>query len=498
MSKALDRYAINKEKLTQMTSDEVKLISSALHHLSLAHIQAGNQDKAYEYLSETDHIFQQLGIKDTIDAALNDYHLSSILISQERFLEAEKYLDEVNRICQLLSEDPEAKSLRVQSWYLLAQVEGQSSQDKALELYNAILENISDVKELALPSLLPSVHREMGEIYQSRGEIDKMIKSWENGLQTAIKYFGEDSMIAFNFAENLAFEYRDARGEPYAEDYAKMTLKIYPYLDEKVAESYANLGDIYHSNGKYSQAVNSYNEAFKIYEKLPEDYSDILYNLYFDMTTAQASLDDHQQASHFLSKADQTLIKVYHKPNLNVAAVYCGWASDLNSFGMSIASREYYQRAIELYKTLDPSMKGRVFSIYSKLGQIAYAEGNWNEALEIWKEAEEYLDQTDARSVQMVYFVLESIYSNLGNHEESAKCLQKVMRSCEDTGNTSYIFSVYYETGEYFEKMLNWKEALECYEAATRVYEKEARKDPETTQNLLVKISQIKERLEMK
>jgi len=500
MSKALDKYATSKEDLKQLTSDEVKWMLSAFHHFSVAHLKTGNQDKAHEYLSEIEHIFQQLGIKDTIDVALNDYHLSSILISQERFVEAEKYLNEVTRICKLFANDHQAKSLTVQSWYLLAQVENQFSQDKALELYSAILKNIGDVDESALSALLPNVYKDMGKIYRSRDDIDNMIKFWENGLHAAIKYFGENSTLAFTFlcdiVDNLAIRDQYELAERYAENRVKMALKVFPNPHENVAISYSLLGNIYFANEKCPQAINAYNQAFKVFERLPRDYSHILYDVYFSMATAQHALDNHQEASDFLDKADQALIKVNGEPNLSVAAVYCRWANDLNQFEMLAASKKYYQKALDLYKTLDPSNKVMIFSIYSGLGQIAFELEDWDQALELWKEAEKYLDPTDHPSVQMAYMTLDSIYSNLDNDEESEKCVQKILQSLETTGDTSHIFDAYYESGEYYEKEKKLEEALPCYEVAARVYEKDANKDPAKAQNLAAKISQIKKKMQ--
>ncbi len=117
-------------------------------------------------------------------------------------------------------------------------------------------------------------------------------------------------------------------------------------------------------------------------------------------------------------------------------------------------------------------------------------------AVEIWKGAEEYLDRTDHLAVQKVYINLEFLHWDLGNRKESEECVQKILQSCEATGDTSFAFSRYYNTGDHHEKKGELKVVLPCYEVAARIYEKDARKDPTRAKNLAEKIAQIKEKLE--
>ena len=502
MGKILDEYALHKEDLGQLTSDEVKWILSGLSDLSRAHLHnKSGHNQAYDCLSERDYIFRKLGIKDNIDVALNSYGMASILIEQKRFEEAKKYLNEVGRICKLLNEDPQTKSLKVQRWYLLAQIESQFSQDKALELYNSVLENIGDVSKSALPAILLSVHKEMAEIYRARGDTDNMIKSWEDALQAVMESFKGNSTIDMNFLGDIVD--KNVFAEPSTENSIKMVLKSFPDPLEKVGIICCLVGNIFFDNRKYAQAVNAYEEAFKIFDSLPKDYSSLLYDVYFSMAKAQGYSKD-SQAGYFLKKAEGAIANV--EQNLNVAAVYCRWAKICSSELDPFRTEDYYTKALELYKTLDPSNKAKIFSIYEGWGEIIEGlywglpmeeEIGWESAVEVWKEAEKYLDPTDHRTVQKLYINLEFLYYNLGDREEGEKCLQKILQSCEATGDTSYAFACYYQTGESNEKQGNLREALVCYETAARVYEKDANKDVGKAQNFAAKISQIKEKLQI-
>ena len=500
LSQAFEKYVACKEDARLLDRDERMWLEWGLYELSFAHKEAGNLDKAYKYLSDMNAISKKIGRKENISLALNYYEMTSILITQGNWIKAENCANEVSRICKLLGDDPDVKSLIIKNYHHLAQIEvAQKNQDKALELYNLILEKIDDVLEPARPYLLTKVYKEMGSIYSSRNDIDRTINSWERGLEVAIKHFGEDSAKVINFlrdlVEFLIEQKQFVRAEPYAQKSLQMTLEIFSNRSEKTALAYYFLGKIFFAKKDFPKALDSYNNAIEILAELPEDFSNLSPDAYFSMATTHHALGNHQKTSDFLAKASQALIKIYSKNDLNVADVFCKWAQELNALKILTESQEFFGKAIDIYKTLDASYKSQISSIYLALGEIASGKEDWNKALELFKESEKYLDPADSHNMKRVSEVLGSIRSRLSPHGEKKEHFPRQMQSFELAGDISPIVLNYWNTGEFYEKQDRLKEALEAYQMAAQIYERDPMKEESNAEVIFAKISQIKEKI---
>lgn len=430
LNKALEKYITQKHDLNLLTPDEMKSIFKHLHFLSTAHKNAGNLQKAFEYLLEKDEIFQRAGIKDTYDVALNYSEMASILMSKGKFKEGEKYLNEVDRICQLLGdEDKAVKSMMIVNLHALARVEGTRDKDKALKLFKSILKKIDGVEESVQPELLVHVYKDLGHLYRLRNEVENTIKSWEKAAKAATKHFGEESALTNSILSDLLkFLIREkeyTRAEPYAQKNLQGVLKKFPKDSVNAALAYYLLAKVFYKKQAFTKALDLYSKAAEIFENQPEDASDMLYTLYFAMAGSHGSLGNKQKASEFLAKANQSLIKANGKADLNIAILYLDWAEELLSFRMTAEAEEYYLKALELYQNFEPSNRDRILFIYLKLSDMAYTEANWRKALEFYTQSLKYIERSDPRTARMVCRFLSSIHSKLGDNEKAAILLHK-------------------------------------------------------------------------
>lgn len=394
-----------------LTPNEMQLISAILQKLSLAHKQAGNPEKAYQYLLERNSLFQKQGIKDTLDVAQNYHDMASILWTLGNWTEAQDYFNEADRICQSLPHNKEARDLMVQNWHYLAKMNMYQNSDKALEFYKAILEKANSI----IKSVLAEIYQEMGSIYHSKGNIDKTVEYWEKGLEIAISQSGENSKAAYKILDDIAsflsFQDQYTRSEPYSLRCLKIALKIFPENSEEIGLAYLQLVSVYRGKQDFPKALDYYHSAVKVFENLPEEDALItLYNSYFQMGVLYKFLGNHQEAENFFLKADKTLLRFNREPNSSNVIVLSRWAKQLYKQKFVAESKAYYWKAINVLKSIDSSHKSQIILTYVELGIIAVDEGNLKEALELFKESERNLESDDSFNFRIVNLFLGSVY----------------------------------------------------------------------------------------
>jgi len=302
-SKELPRFTKIMKKYSKckdLTDSEIQSVSLILNNLADAHERGANSPKAYRYLIEDEDLFMKAGIKDTFHRAENHYKRAMIDKFQRNWIQEENNLNETFRICQLLEDNPKARSLMLDCKCALAYLfwTQRTDFDRALSLYNSVLENIGDLSEKVLPDYLMEVHKMIGHIHSKKNDIDKAIDSWTKCLELAIKYYGENSNHAYTFYDHIATFLRQRgqsqRALPYAQKNVEVAPKVFSKDSIEVLYSHTMLGHVYLALKDDTQALNSYQKALEIYkviyDKSPEYYYGVW--IYREMEMIQVSIDD--------------------------------------------------------------------------------------------------------------------------------------------------------------------------------------------------------------
>ena len=491
MAYILAKYAAQKEDLSVFTQEELVWVSDALYFLSLAYNKANNYEKAYKYLQLENELLQKMGIKDTKEIAQNHFG-SAICLQKGNPTEAEHHFKETIRICGLLEADKDTKDILLRSYCYLATIYMKTDKEKALEYHHLALEKVNEAKELGVEKLMMHIYEEMTQIYNSRNDLTKAADTCKKGLDFVIKNFGDKSREALNFSSDLAALYAKqgqyARAEQYAEESLKRATSLYQKNSPEVANAHSLLGGIHNGNEDFIAALESYDKAAKIYEKLK---SDDLKNVHFHLAMIYHSLSDYEEAWRFLSKASSAYLKSQAEPSLDLAIIHYKLAKKLKEHKRESESRAHFEKALEMLKTVEPSQTTIISDIYGSMASMAYAQQDWNRALELFQESERYLDKNDSFTRRAFNTFLGSIYRNLKNYDESFKCLQEAIKSAQETGEISFVVSAYCELGQFYEEQGKWNEALEAYMNAKRYDEQ----DPLHTQTIHVKISNVKDKI---
>ena len=503
----LEKYSECKD-FSLLTENEIQWISWVLYNLSQAQMERNNYDRAYRYLAEHEDLYKKIGIKDNFDLAQNYYYRAYIYLEQNNLSDADRYLNEVSRICQLLEEDnQDVKGLKVQYTCSLASLSVKSGQDqdKALVLYNSVLKNQSDLREGVLPTVLMEVHQGMGWIFSLRNDIEKAMDSWTKGLEIAVKHFGENSKDTYVFYALMA-DFLSQRGEylkaqQYGEKGVQAALKVFSKDSFEVATGYTTLGKIYQKTRDSTKALNSFKKAAKIFETSPEYYSNVLCEAYFQMALTYVLQGNSQEASDFLAKADQALVLPSERSQFQLGEKYFKWAQDIQDLGnMMEESKAYYWKALEAYQRCEPVNKSGILGVYANLGLISYGEKDWNRACELLKEYEMRLDEdiTNPSLTQTLYRYLGSASIWSGNYDEGEKYLQKALHGYQATGDRKWIGEIYHNLGIIYERKVMLKEALEALQKAVEHGKQRTERNDSIIEADLEKIAEIKEKLKLK
>ncbi len=108
----------------------------------------------------------------------------------------------------------------------------------------------------------------LGDLYQSRGNLEKALKAYKGCLDICENF--EDELSTIIIAEKITQIYREKK------DYEKMLTYLYRILEiaekykdaHRAARAMAGIGDIYTYKKDYQTAKEAYEIAFKIYKNL--------------------------------------------------------------------------------------------------------------------------------------------------------------------------------------------------------------------------------------
>jgi len=497
----MNRYVACKD-LRLLNSDDIQWVSSILSHLMVAHRDQGDREKAYRYMTELEDLQNRLGIKDTYDVANCHFMLGCEYLDRQDFTKANEYSESTDRICKLLGNDEPGKSLKIQNWNLQAAVYWRMNQEeRALEMYYAILANTHEVVEPALPGLLVSVYQDMKDIYIGRNDIGKTIEYAKKYIDALIQYYGEDSNEVFNvychFSNLLIDQNNMSEALVYSKKSLQVGIQVYSKKSINVAWVHSTIGNIYKLMNEYTKALDQYDKAIKISEKLPEDYSEFQSEVYSLAAGAHQSLGNHKESNIFFDKANDLKIKANQDNDVGVAESHIKQARELREQGTWRDSQACLRKALDIYENLEPLDYSKIADLYGLMGQLSYGEEEWERALEFFKESEKHLDKFHAKPsrVQYTYIYMITAYRGLENYDESLKYCQKIIQSAEVTGETRYLGTAYYDSGRVYEVKGMFKAALEAYQTAEKYEGQQFGKDHAETKACMEKVLEMQKKV---
>jgi tetratricopeptide (TPR) repeat protein len=177
--------------------------------------------------------------------------------------------------------------------------------DKAEEILNSVLKTKEN---------LPDVHNMLGLIYHEQGKFSSAIKAFTRALELNPNYTEAYLNLAVVSSDTgLHAEAKSAMEKVAQKEKSKKKGELDPYIKNKLANMYTEIGDVYASIGKLKEATAEYEKAL---EFCPE-FTDILVkigNLHRDNKNYDKAIEIYKKA--------QAIDKDYSKTGLNLGIAY--------------------------------------------------------------------------------------------------------------------------------------------------------------------------------
>jgi len=502
------------KSLSSLPKEEASMAVRLLYKLATASQKEQDLQKSLKYYAEALALSEKVGIVDTAELGCINNSLGSVYLRQDDLEEAQKYLDKASQIFQKQQTNSEMKSQVVQNTFMRGMLFDRKEQfDKALELYEQALKLANELsKNDAAPSFV-TIYDNIGYIYEKKGNLQKAVEHWKQGLETAVGNYGKDSMEAKIFYENLAWAYFDMNNLKeaieYAENALKISIKHHGAESSGITSCLFLLGDIYSKQGDLKKALEQYEKCSKIFEKDPQQTIDQRAHNYMLIARNYLAQSDQKKASEAFAKAVQTLSGGNEQQSIKLAEYYYSWGDQLINNILTVnEAKEAFSKALEILKKYGSKDKSRLSDIYSHLGEIEYYDDKYDEALKLFQECINFAkdDKEKQQSLEEVYSFIGDIYSKKNNYAESATYHKKAIDICCGREKEHPDLDFHYRNlGETYEKAGELEKARDIYQKVLDFAEKKYGKEDETTQrnlqlvvDVLGKLNKSKEAEELK
>ncbi|CAF0964018.1 unnamed protein product [Adineta steineri] len=173
--------------------------------------------------------------------------------------------------------------------------------NKAEELYNVLLEQISDESEKA------HYYHQLGYVKNNQGDYEKALWYYEQGLEIKQKTLPSNHPSLATSYNNVGLVYKKMGEYSKALSYYEKALEIdqitLPSNHPSLAISYNNIGAVYDSMEEYSKALLYYEKDLEMCQKsLPSNHPSLATS-YNNIGWVYRSMKDHSKALSYFERA---------------------------------------------------------------------------------------------------------------------------------------------------------------------------------------------------
>jgi len=335
--------------------------------------------------------------------------------------------------------------------------------DKCLE----ILENALGMVNPEDYALQSEIHRNIGWIYEKRGEYPKAVEEYCRSVEMAEKSGDE---IAMGEAYHRLGTGMWFLGDPKkAQEYLEKGLEIRKKhnLKKGIAGSYNNIAVVLNDIGDVEKSLEYYGIAKKIYEEIGDlSGTGLIYN---NVAVIYSLTGDEQEAIEFHKKHLEISKKIGDKssemlPLYNIGEIY----QDIGDYNTAL---EYYTKSIQLSRELHEKK-----SLAWTLSHIAttYAQmGNFEKAMEFIDEAIATAEETRSKEAIAV------VSSNMGEilrlskkFDEAEEYYKKALALYEKIEKIEGKYSIYLHMAKLYIDWQKYDTALKLLQEAKEFYTK--------------------------
>ncbi|EDO45509.1 predicted protein [Nematostella vectensis] len=409
------------------------------------------------------------------------------------------------------------------------------SQGKYEDAMNSYQQALSLFQKIGYESGQARAYLGMGDAHRSQGKYEDAMNNYQHALSAAGKY--DQSMENFQHALSLCQKTGDESGQARAylgmgdahrsqgkyEDAMnnyQHALSVFQktgdesgqasaYLGDESgqAHAYLGMGDVHWSQGKYEDAMNSYQRALSLFKKTGDEssqakayhgmgkvqsfqgkYEDAMNNYQHALSLCQKTGDESGQAEAYLGMGDahrsqgkyedamnnyQHALSLFQKTGdeSGQASAYLGMGDVHRSQGKYEDAMNNYQRALSLFKkTGDESSQAKAYhgdessqaKAYNGMGNMHKSQGKYEDALNNYQHALSLFQKAGDQEGQVnTYRAMASIHEDICKYEEEKKCIRQAISLAATLENVQPNLG---ELGVLYTKSGDFNEANKCYE----------------------------------
>ena len=297
--------------------------------------------------------------------------------------------------------------------------------DQMDEFYRQVsyyIEQCEFVKADSLLKTLGNIHVQL-EAAKQQGQA---IQQDEEKLQRAKVVHQHDidelAKRCYSYFENFKMQYQNDSAAYYLEQRVKLDTTNAQWLDEyadfldvyltqydkaleyhqqslairkqifgeshpSVANSYNNIGTVYHSHDDYARALEYYQKSLVIWKQVFGDFHPDVAFSYNNIGCVYHSQGDYAHALEYHQHSLTIRKQLLGESHPDVAASYNNIGIVYHSHGDYARSLEYFQQSLTIWKQVYGESHPSVATSYDNIGSVYYSQGDYARALESYQKA---------------------------------------------------------------------------------------------------------------
>ena len=297
-------------------------------------------------------------------------------------------------------------------------------------------------------------------------EYEAAIEWYYQTLDLQKKVFGEKHLKVGKTYNNLGNSYDELGDYDKAEAAHRKGLQIkltaVGNKENTVAISYLNLGVSLRHKGYINQALDCYEKALNI--RLPLFGANHIKtaNVYENIAICYETKGDYDKAITFYEKSLPIQIAKWGEDDIDVSGSYNNIAGCLRARKQFVKALFYYQKALNIReKYYGTTLHPKVAHIYNNIGLCYKSNEQYNKALEMFEKSLAIKVKTLAPHHPTIWHSIDNLgdcYFNMGGYKTALKHYGVLLR--DSSAVKSKLAEAYNQTGQCYEKLGNFREAL--------------------------------------
>jgi len=240
----------------------------------------------------------------------------------------------------------------------------------------------------------------------------------------------------------------------------------------ELAISYNNIGELYRNMGEYLNALSYYEKALEIKQKVPCPNDLSCAASYNNIGEVHMHMGNYSKALSYCEKALEIKENILPPNHPSLATSYANIAGVYYNIGQYSKSLSYYEKDLKIREKTLPSNHPSSSVSYNNIGAMYMQMGEYLKALSSYEKALEICQKSlppNHPNLSNCYNNIGEVYRSMGQyskalifHEEALAIRQKSLPSTHSDLATSYnnIGLVYRSMGEYSKALISYEKAL--------------------------------------